>query len=81
MVEIRYKKTLNEEKKIEIVQSCAGDDYAQVIVVADSVARINSSGVCDATTLELHKAMQKMWRIAGHNDDKEEDNDNNNDSK
>jgi hypothetical protein len=37
-VEIRYKKTLDEERKIEILQSCAGDNYIQVIVVVDSVA-------------------------------------------
>jgi hypothetical protein len=81
-VEIRYKKTLDEERKIEIMQSCAGDDYAQVIVVADSVARLKSSGTHDATAaLELCKAMQKTWQIADHNDDEEEDNDNDNDSK
>ncbi len=41
------------------MQSCAGDDYAQVIVVADSVARISDLGACDATALELCKAMKK----------------------
>jgi hypothetical protein len=32
-VKIRYMKTLDEERKIEIVQSCEGDNYAQVIVI------------------------------------------------
>jgi hypothetical protein len=47
-IEIRYKKTLNEERMIEIMQSCAGDNYAQAIVVGNSVAWINSLGACDA---------------------------------
>ncbi len=70
------------------MQSCAGDNYAQAIVAADSVTWINSLGACDATALKLCKAMQKSWQIAGHNDDKEdghnddkeEDDDNDDDS-
>ncbi len=80
-IEIRYKKTLYEERMIEIVLSHTRDDYAQVIDVADSVARINSLGAHDVTTLELCIAMQKLWWIAGHNDIKEEDDDNEDDSK
>jgi hypothetical protein len=79
-VEIRCKKTLNEERMIEMMQSCAGDDYAEVIVVADGIAQLKSVGTCNATALEMYKAMQKMWQIAGHNDDEEDDN-NDNDSK
>jgi hypothetical protein len=33
------------------------------------------------TALELCKALEKLWQIAGHNDDKEEDNNDENDSK
>ncbi len=28
-VEVRFKKTLDDERKIEVMQSCTGDDYAQ----------------------------------------------------
>jgi hypothetical protein len=37
-VEVRFKKTFNEERKIEVIQGCVGDDYAQVIVIADGIA-------------------------------------------
>jgi hypothetical protein len=36
-IEIRFKKTLNKERKVEVMQSCTGDDYAQVIVIVDGV--------------------------------------------
>jgi hypothetical protein len=35
VVEIKFKQTLSKEKKVEVVQGCAGDDYAQIIVVTD----------------------------------------------
>ncbi len=73
-VKIKYKKTLDEERKIEVVQSCTGDSYAQVIVVADGVVWLKSLG-------ELCKAMQKTWQIAGLNDDEKEDRDDDDDSK
>jgi hypothetical protein len=63
-----------------VVQGCAGDDYAQVIVIAHGITQIKSDGARNATALELYKAMKKMWQIAGHNNDNREDNDNNNDS-
>jgi hypothetical protein len=40
---------------------------------------LKSDGAHNATALELCKAMKKTWKIAGHNDD-EEDNEENNDS-
>jgi hypothetical protein len=42
-VQVRFKKTLNKERKIKIMQSCAGDNYAQVIVVADRIAQIGGN--------------------------------------
>jgi hypothetical protein len=39
-VEVRFKKALSEERKIEVVHGCAGSDYAQVIVIADEIAQI-----------------------------------------
>jgi hypothetical protein len=39
-VEVKFKKTLNEERKIEIMQGCTGEDYAQVIVVANSSSQV-----------------------------------------
>jgi hypothetical protein len=80
-VKVRFKKTLDEEIKIEVVQGCAGDNYAQVIVAADGIAQLKPGGACNATTaLELCKAMIKVWQIAGHNDDNKEDDDNDDDS-
>jgi hypothetical protein len=46
-----------------------GDNYAQVIVVADEIAQIQSRGAWNTTALELCKATRKVWRIAGHNND------------
>jgi hypothetical protein len=31
-VEVKFKQYLSKEKKVEVVQGCAGDDYAQIIV-------------------------------------------------
>ncbi len=76
VVEERFKKTLDKERKIEVVQSCTGDNYAQVIVVADGIAQIKLGGTRDATASELCKVIKKTWQISGHNNDKEEDNDN-----
>ncbi len=39
-VEVRVKKPLNDEKNIEVVQGCVGEDYTQVIVIADGMAQI-----------------------------------------
>ncbi len=73
-VELKFKQSLSKEKKIEVVQQgCAGDNYAQIIVVTDGLAWIESKR--NATALELCKAMTKAWRIKGHNNDNEEDND------
>ncbi len=41
-VEVRFKETLNKKRKIEVVQGCTGDNYAQVIVVADRIAHFKS---------------------------------------
>jgi hypothetical protein len=63
------------------MQSCAGDEYGQIIVIADGIVQLKMVGTHNATALELCKAMQKMWQIAGYNDDKEEDDNNDKDSK
>jgi hypothetical protein len=63
------------------VQGCAGDNYAQVIVVVDGIEQIKSGGTRNATALELCKVMKKTWQVFGYNDDDEEDDDNGNDSK
>ncbi len=60
-VEVSFKKPLDEERKIEVVQGCAGDNYAQVIVIADRIVQIKSSGNRNVTALELCKAMKKTW--------------------
>jgi hypothetical protein len=60
-VEVKFKQSLSKEKKVEVVQGCAGDDYAQIIVVKDGVARIELRQ--NATALELCKAMRKAWHI------------------
>jgi hypothetical protein len=80
-VEVRFKNTLNEERKIEVVQGCIRDNYAPVIVVADRIVQIKSGGTCSATALEFCKAMKKTWQIAGQNDENEEDDDNDHGSK
>jgi hypothetical protein len=77
-VEMRFKQALSKERKIKIVQACAGDDYAQIIVVTDGIAQIQSQQ--NATALELCKAMRKLWRIAGHNNYNKEDEDVDDDS-
>jgi hypothetical protein len=79
-VKVRFKKTLNEWRKIEFIQNCARDDYAQVIVVADGIAQIMSHGSHNSTSLEQCKAMRKTWRIAGYKKDEEDDDDNNSNS-
>jgi hypothetical protein len=81
VIEIRFMKTLDEERKIEVVQGCAGDNYAQVIVVADRIAQMKSGGSCNVTALVLCKAMKKTCQIFGHNDDNKEDDANEDDSK
>jgi hypothetical protein len=45
------------------MQSCAGDNYAQVVVVADKIAQIKLRGTHNATALELCKAMKKTWQM------------------
>ncbi len=63
-IEIRFKETLNEERKIKLMQGCAGNNYAQVIVIADRIAQIKSGGSFNATALDLCKAMKrggKCW--------------------
>jgi hypothetical protein len=77
-VEVKFKQSLAKEKNVEVVQGCAGDDYAQIIIVTDKVSQIESKW--NATALELCEAMKQVWRIKGHTDDNEEDNDVNDDS-
>ncbi len=72
-VEVKFKQSLGKEKKVEVVQGCMGDDYAQIIIVTDKVAQIELQW--NATALELCKAMKQAWRIKGHDNDNEEDND------
>jgi hypothetical protein len=79
VIEVRFKKTLNKERKIEVVQSCAGDNHAQV--VADGIAQIWLGGTRNASALELCEAMKKPWQIASHNNDNKEDDDEDNDCK
>jgi hypothetical protein len=63
------------------MQGCTGDNYAQVIVVADRIAHIKSGGTLDATALELCKATKKLWQISGHYNVNKEDDDVDDDSK
>jgi hypothetical protein len=77
-VEVNFKQSLSKEKKIEVVQGCTGDNYAQIIVVTDGLSQIESTR--NLTALELCKAMRKALCIKGHNDDNEEDDDIDDDS-
>ncbi len=79
-VEVRFKKPINDRRKIEVVQGCVGEDYAQFIVVAVGMAQIQPGGTCDATAIELYKDMKTAKQLAGYNYDNNEDDDNNNDS-
>ncbi len=73
VVEVRFKQALIKERKIEVVQGCTGDNYAQIIVIAGGLSRIESQR--NAIALELCKAMRKSWRIKGHNNDDDKDDD------
>jgi hypothetical protein len=77
-VEVQFKQSLPKEEKVEVVQGCTGDTYAQIIVVTDKVSQIESKW--NAAALELCKTMKQVWRIKGYHDDNEEDNDVDNDS-
>jgi hypothetical protein len=44
-VEVRFKQALSKERKIEAVQGYVGDNYAQIIVVADGIAQIRPNGM------------------------------------
>jgi hypothetical protein len=77
-IEVKFKQSLSKEKKVEVVQGCAGEDYAQIIVVTDGLSQIELKW--SATVLELCKAMRKAWRIKGHGNDNGEDDDVNNNS-
>jgi hypothetical protein len=46
-VEVKFKQSLSKEKKVEVFQGCAGDDYAQITVVTDGLSWIESK--CNAT--------------------------------
>jgi hypothetical protein len=37
-VEVRFRQSLSKERKIEVVHGCTGDDYAQIVVVADGLS-------------------------------------------
>jgi hypothetical protein len=76
-VEVKFKQFLSKEKKVEVVQGSAGDNYAHIILVTDGLSQIESKW--NAAALKLCKAMRKAWRIKGHDNDQEEDNDANND--
>jgi hypothetical protein len=41
-VKVRFKQSLSKEKKFEVVQGCAGDNYAQIIVITDGLSWIES---------------------------------------
>ncbi len=41
-VEVKFRQSFSKEKKVEVVQGYTGDNYAQIIVVTDKVARIES---------------------------------------
>ncbi len=45
-VEVRFKQSLSKEKKVEVVQGCAGDNYAQIIVVTDGIVGVYIVLVC-----------------------------------
>jgi hypothetical protein len=72
------KQSLTKDKKVEVVQGCVGDNFAQIIVVTYKVSRIESKQ--HAAALELYKSMKQAWCIKGHNNDNEEDNDVDNNS-
>jgi hypothetical protein len=50
-VEVRFKQSLSKKKKVELIQGCVGNDYAQIIVVTDGLSRIESQWY--VTALEL----------------------------
>jgi hypothetical protein len=56
-VELKFKQSLSKEKKVEVVQGCTGDNYAQIIVVTDKVAQIELQQ--NATALKLCEAMKQ----------------------
>ncbi len=37
-VEVRFKLSLSEEKKVEVVQGCTGNKYSQIIVITDGIS-------------------------------------------
>jgi hypothetical protein len=41
-VEVRFKQSLSKNKKVEVIQGCAGDNYAQIIVVTDGLSKMES---------------------------------------
>jgi hypothetical protein len=41
-VEVRFKQFLSKEKKVEVVQGSAGDDYAHMKVVTDGLSQVES---------------------------------------
>ena len=59
-VAVNFKKPIHNGRKIEVVQGWAGEDYAQVIVIADGMAQIQSNRTHNAMALELCKAMRKV---------------------
>jgi hypothetical protein len=77
-VDVKVKQSLRTEKKVEVVQRCTGDNYAQIIAVTEKVAGIESKQ--NTIALELCKVMKQVWHIKGHDDDDKGDNDINNNS-
>ncbi len=39
VVEVRFRQALSKERKIELVQGCAGENYAQIIVIANGMLK------------------------------------------
>jgi hypothetical protein len=44
-VEVSFKQSLSKGKKVEVVQGCAGDNYAQIIVIADNSLKLSCDGM------------------------------------
>jgi hypothetical protein len=38
VVEVSFKQSLSKVKKVEVVQGCTRDDYAQIILVSDGLS-------------------------------------------
>jgi hypothetical protein len=59
VVEVRFKQSLSKEKKVEVVQGCMGDNYAQIIVVTDGLSRIESQRNATAHSTRVVQSNEK----------------------